>query len=62
MSKDLDAEDIFIYQLEKLRIIEDIVASYEDPAMQKKFKQWQENKKRLKTKSGETVSSQINLL
>ena len=37
-------------------------SNMKDPEEQANFKKWQENKKRLKTKSGETVSSQINLL
>jgi len=47
---DLELDDMFMYQVEKLKVIDDIEKSFEDPEMQKKYKNWL--KKRLKTESG----------
>lgn len=50
--------DLFMYKIQKLKIIEDIEKSFEDPEMQKKYKKWL--KKRLKTESGKDRLSPNN--
>ena len=54
LSTDLKLDDMFMYQVEKLKIIDDIEKSFEDPDMQRKYKIWL--KKRLKTESREDCS------